>query len=161
MMLMRSTHTGSLKCQEKYSERYIIITINFKLSPTKWLDASYRISDNFGVDQERLTKQEVDFTPYAISDFTVQVTTASGFTLPVNHLAHVYDYTNMVMERQSVQAVIPRLQGDAILDFHHTFFKDFKTNLIVGNSIWQEHQKEQFYRQQQLADTRISITSIQ
>src|SRR6202012_6097587 len=37
-----------------------------------------------------------------------------------------------------------RTQGDALLDFHHTFFKDFKVNLLLGNTIWEEHQKELF-----------------
>jgi hypothetical protein len=29
------------------------------------------------------------------------------------------------------------LQGDATANFHYTFFKDFKTSLLVGNTIYQ------------------------
>jgi TonB-linked SusC/RagA family outer membrane protein len=121
----------------------LLSTINFKLSPTNWLDASYRISNNYGVDQERLTKQEVDFSPYAISDYYSAGNVASGFTSGKS-LGTVADYTQWGDGSANVPNGYGRLQGDALLDFHHTFFKDFKTNLIVGNSIWQEHQKEIF-----------------
>jgi TonB-linked SusC/RagA family outer membrane protein len=121
----------------------LLSTVNLKLSPTKWLDASYRISDNFGVDQERLTKQEVDFTPYAISDFYSAGNTASGFASGKS-LGYVGDYTQYGDGTSNRPNGYGRIQGDAVIDLHHTFFKDFKTNLIVGNTVWQEHQKELF-----------------
>lgn len=128
----------------------LLSTVNFKLTPTKWLDASYRISDNFGIDQEKLTRAEADFTPYAISDPLGAGNTASGFSTTGKAPGAVYDYyqygdgTSSYGNNQLNPGGYARLQGDAILDFHHTFFKDFKTNLIVGNSIWQEREKAIF-----------------
>jgi TonB-linked SusC/RagA family outer membrane protein len=121
----------------------LLSTINLKLSPTKWLDASYRISNNFGVDQERLTKQEVDFSPYAISDFWGAGNYQSGFTSGKS-LGYVADYYQFGDGTPNAPNGYGRLQGDAIIDLHHTFLKDFKTNLIVGNTVWQQKQKEMF-----------------
>jgi TonB-linked SusC/RagA family outer membrane protein len=121
----------------------LLSTINLKLSPTKWLDASYRISENFGIDQERLTKQEVDFSPYAISDYYSAGNVASGFTSgkSLGYVADYYQYGDGTSNNPGGYA---RVQGDALLNFHHTFAKDFKVNLLLGNTIWQEQAKGQF-----------------
>ena len=128
----------------------LLSTINLKLSPTKWFDASYRLSDNFGIDQEKLTRAEVDFNPYAISDPFQAGNTASGFKATGKAPGAVYDYyqygdgTSSYGNGTLNPGGYARLQGDAILDFHHTFLKDFKTNLIVGNTIWQQREKAIF-----------------
>ncbi len=122
----------------------LLSTVNLKLSPTKWFDASYRISDNFGIDQEKLTRAEADFTPYAISDYYSAGNTASGFAATGKAPGAVYDYYQYGDGTANDPGGYARIQGDALLDFHHTFFKDFKVNLLLGNSIWQEHQKSIF-----------------
>jgi TonB-linked SusC/RagA family outer membrane protein len=122
----------------------IISTLKLNLAATSWLDASYRISDNYGVEQDRLTKAEVDFTPYSLSDPLGAGNVPSGFSGTGKAPGSVYDYTQYGDGTKNAPGGYARIQGDALLDFHHTFFKDFKVNLIVGNSIWQEHQKELF-----------------
>ena len=125
----------------------LLSTINLKLTPTKWLDASYRISDNFGIDQEELTRSEADFSPYAISDFYSASNVPSGFAATGKAPGAVYEYYQFGDGTNSYNSGLApggysRLQGDALLDFHHTFFKDFKTNLLLGNTVWQEYQKD-------------------
>ncbi len=128
----------------------LLSTVNMKLSPTKWLDASYRISDNFGIDQERVTKQEVDFTQYAIDDPFQAGNTASGFKATGKAPGSVYDYyqygdgTSSYGNNQLNPGGYSRIEGDALLDFHHTFHKDFKVNLIVGNTVWEQKEKAIF-----------------
>ena len=122
----------------------ILSTVNFKLSPTKWLDASYRISDNFGIDQEKLTRAEADFTPYAINDPFGASNVPSGFKATGKAPGAVYDFYQYGDGSSTIPGGYARIQGDAILDFHHTFFKDFKVNVIAGNSIWQQRQKSIF-----------------
>ena len=122
----------------------LLSTVKLNLAATEWLDASYRISNNYGIDQERLTKAEVDFTPYALSDPLGAGNTASGFSGTGKAPGSVYDYTQYGDGTNNAPGGYARTQGDALLDFHHTFLKDFKVNLLLGNSIWEEHQKELF-----------------
>jgi len=121
----------------------VLSNVNFKLDPTKWLSASYRISNNWGVAQRRAYSQEVDFTPYAISDPLGGTNLPSLFKGTGKAPGGVYDayqYGDGTFNNQP-GAGYNRIQGDAILDFHHTFFKDFKTDLLLGNTIWQQHLK--------------------
>jgi TonB-linked SusC/RagA family outer membrane protein len=122
------------------SRDVLLSTVNLKLSPTKWLDASYRISDNYGVEQERFTKAEADFSQYAIDDYYSAGNVASGFATTGKSPGSVYDYTQYGDGTDNFPGYA-RIQGDALLNFHHKFFDDFQTNLLVGNSIWEEHQK--------------------
>jgi TonB-linked SusC/RagA family outer membrane protein len=129
----------------------LLSTINLKLTPTKWLDVSYRLSDNFGINQERLTKQEVDFSQYAISDYYSAGNVASGFTSgkSLGYVADYYQYgdgTDAFAGNGGTTnpGGYARIQGDALITLHHTFFKDFKTNLLLGNTVWQEQAKGQF-----------------
>jgi hypothetical protein len=121
-------------------------SLNLKLSPTSWFDASYRISDNFGIDQERLTRAEADFSPYAINDFYSAGNVASGFSTTGRAPGAVYDYYQYG-DGSSGDGTpynpggYARIQGDALLSFHHTFMKDIKTSLLLGNSIWQQRSK--------------------
>ena len=126
------------------SRDVLLSTVNLKLTPTKWLDVSYRISDNFGIDQEKLTRSEVDFSDYALGDPLGAGNTPSGFAATGKAPGMVYDYYQYgdgTGNGHYSPGGYARLQGDALLDFHHTFFKDFKTNLLLGNSIWQEREK--------------------
>ncbi len=121
----------------------ILSNVNFKLDPTKWLSASYRISDNWGVAQRRATSEEVDFTPYAISDplgGTNLPSLFKGTGKAPGTLYDEYQYGDGTFNN-SPGAGYSRIEGDALLDFHHTFFKDFKTDLLLGNTIWQQHLK--------------------
>jgi TonB-linked SusC/RagA family outer membrane protein len=122
----------------------LLTTMKLNFAATSWLDASYRISNNYGIDQERLTKAEVDFTPYAISDPLGAGNTASGFAGTGKAAGSVYDYTQYGDGTSNSPDGYARTQGDALLDFHHTFLKDFKVNLLLGNSIWEEHSKNMF-----------------
>jgi TonB-linked SusC/RagA family outer membrane protein len=117
----------------------LLSQLKLKLEPTKWFSASYQISDNFGINQERDTKQEVDFSAYAISDPLGAGNVASGFTSGKSpgYVQDSYTYGDGSGNGYS------RIQGDAVLDFHRTFFKDFKTSLILGNSIREQYLKNQ------------------
>ncbi|MFI5159888.1 MAG: SusC/RagA family TonB-linked outer membrane protein [Sphingobacteriales bacterium] len=121
----------------------ILSNVNFRLEPTKWLSASYRISNNWGVAQRRATSEEVDFSPYAISDPLGDSNLPSLFAATgkaPGTLQDLIQYGDGTFNN-SPGAGYNRIQGDAILDFHHTFFKDFKTDLLLGNTIWQQHMK--------------------
>jgi len=124
----------------------ILSNVNFKLDPTNWLSASYRISNNWGVAQRRGISQEVDFTPYAMSDPLGGTNLPSLFKGTGKAPGTVYDETQYGdgTFNNTPGAGYNRIQGDAILDFHHTFFKDFKADLLLGNTIWQQHQKVLF-----------------
>jgi TonB-linked SusC/RagA family outer membrane protein len=123
-----------------YTKDVLLSQLKLKLEPTKWLAASYQISDNFGIYQERDISQEVDFTPYAISDYWHAGNTASGFKSTGKAPGTVNDFYQF---GDGSGNGYQRVQGDAILDFHKTFFKDFKTNLVVGNSVREQHLKSQ------------------
>jgi TonB-linked SusC/RagA family outer membrane protein len=118
----------------------LLASVKLGLDVTKWLTVSYHLSDNFGIDQERYTKAEVDFSPYSVAGFgngNVQSQFTTGKSL--GSVYDVYQYG----DGTNNQPGYARLQGDALADFHHTFFNDLKTDLILGNSIFQENEKEQ------------------
>jgi len=123
----------------------LLANVILKLSPTKWFDASYRISENFGIDQERATKAEVDFSAYAASDPLQAGNVPSGFKSTLKSPGSVYDisaYGDGTIN--SNPPGMARLQGDALLNFHHTFFKDFDASLLLGNTVYQEQEKFQY-----------------
>jgi len=118
----------------------ILASVKFTLDPTKWLTASYHISDNFGIDQERYTKSEVDFSPYSVAGFgngNVQSQFTTGKAL--GSVYDTYEYGDGTNNNPGYS----RIQGDALIDLHPTLLKDLKTDLIVGNSIYQEYEKYQ------------------
>jgi len=140
--------------RDNYSRDVLLSQVKLQLDPTEWLTASYQISNNFGVYQERITKDEVDFTPYAISDPYQAGATATGFSATGKGLGSVYDryqYGDGTSNNGVGGDGYNRIEGDAVLNFHHTFFKDFKTNLIVGNTIFQNYLKDQWTGSNQLA----------
>ena len=57
--------TGSIPVPDNLTANF-----NATLTPTKWFDASYRISENFGNGQQQLTRAQVNFDAYALSDPT-------------------------------------------------------------------------------------------
>lgn len=128
------------------SDRDVLLSnINFKLEPTKWLSASYRISDNFGIDRERATQEEVDFTPYAYGDQFGENNLPGLFKSTGKSPGSVFDFIQYGdgSFNSTPGAGYSRVQGDALIDLHHTFFKDFKANLLVGNTVWEQYQKFQ------------------
>jgi len=124
----------------------ILSQLKLRLEPTKWFAASYQLSDNFGINQEKDTRAEVDFSPYAISDYFGAGNVASGFGTTGKAPGFVQDYyaygDGNGLVGGGANPGYSRIQGDAVLDFHKTFFKDFSTSLIVGNSIRQQYLKE-------------------
>jgi TonB-linked SusC/RagA family outer membrane protein len=140
--------------RDNYERDIVLSQIKLQLDPTKWLTASYQVSNNFGIYQERITKDEVDFTPYGLSDYWSAGNVPSGFTGTGKSLGSVYDRYQFG-DGTSNDGVggdgYNRIEGDAVLNFHHTFFKDFRTNLIVGNTIFQNYLKDQSTGSDQLA----------
>lgn len=126
----------------------LLAQVKLALDPTKWLTLSYHLSDNFGIDQERYTKAEVDFSPYSISDPFSTGNNQSVFKNGVSPgvVYDVYQYGDGTNNRPGYA----RLQGDALIDLHPTFNKDFKTDLVLGNSIYQLNDKYQITGSNQL-----------
>ena len=119
-------------------------TVNLSLKPSTWLDLSYRISDNYGIDQQKLTRSEVDFSPYAISDYYSASNTPSGFAATGKAPGIDYDYYQYG-DGNSNDGGYARIQGDALVTLHHTFVNNnLKVNLLLGNTIFQEHTKSIF-----------------
>jgi len=117
------------------------------LTPTKWLDATYRLSDNFGTAQQQQTVAEVDFNAWALSDPTNGGGTVASSRFPGKPKSayipgSVFNYTQFGDGSTSVGAGpqgYSRVQQDVLLNFHKTFFNDFKANLLVGNTIWEAY----------------------
>jgi TonB-linked SusC/RagA family outer membrane protein len=118
----------------------ILSTVNLKLSPASWVDINYRFSDNFGIDQEELTRAEVDFSPYAISDYYSAGNVPSGFGATGKAPGAVYNYYRFG-DGTGNGGGDARLQGDALVNLHHKFVNnDLSANLLLGNTIWQQNQ---------------------
>jgi TonB-linked SusC/RagA family outer membrane protein len=117
------------------------------LSPTKWLDATYRLASNFGTASVQSTRKEVDFDAYALSDPTHGGGTVASADFPGSPASavipgQVYNTTQFgdgTVNTGAGPQGYSRVQQDLLLNFHKTFFSDFKTNLILGNTIWQEY----------------------
>ncbi|MGI4022217.1 MAG: SusC/RagA family TonB-linked outer membrane protein [Janthinobacterium lividum] len=128
------------------------------VTPTKWLDGTYRIASNFGTAVQQFTRAQVDFSGYAHSDptggFGTEATSLLGNTantpgsLPgqVQNITQFGDGsipnpglpTGVYGSAPAGPQGYSRIQQDVLLNFHHTFFNDFKANLLVGNTIWEE-----------------------
>ncbi|MGZ4007404.1 MAG: SusC/RagA family TonB-linked outer membrane protein, partial [Mucilaginibacter sp.] len=134
--------------RRNYTRDILLSQLKLKVEPTNWFSASYQLSNNIGIYQERDTNQEVDFTPYAVGDPLGAGNVPSGFTTGKS-LGTVSDFYVFGDGSGSANGT-NRIQGDALLDFHHTFFKDFKANLILGNSVQQQYAKYNFTGSNQL-----------
>ncbi|WP_461449769.1 SusC/RagA family TonB-linked outer membrane protein [Mucilaginibacter sp.] len=112
---------------------------------TKWLDASYRLSYSGGVTQIQATRAEADFSEYALGN-----SNTVGGQIGANVPGYVQNITQFgdggTGALTSIGGAGPqgysRIQQDEFLNFHHTFFHDFKTTLLLGNTIWQEYANE-------------------
>ncbi|MGZ3776549.1 MAG: hypothetical protein ACXVI9_02895, partial [Mucilaginibacter sp.] len=124
----------------------VLSQIKLQVDPLDWLTASYQISNNFGIFNERMTKQEADFTAYGISDYWGAGNYQSGFASGKS-LGSVYD---LYSYGDGTWTGANRIEGDAVLSLHHNFFKDIKANLIVGNTIWQKYDKSAWSGSNQL-----------
>ena len=125
--------------RNNYTKDVFLLNLKVGLAPTNWLDVSYQASDNFGIYQDRYTTQEVDFTPYAVSDPLHSGNVPSSFTsgkVP-GSVSDSYSYGD------GNGSGYARIQGDLLVNLHKTFFKDLKTSLLLGNSVFQESEKGQ------------------
>ena len=122
----------------------LLSTVDLRLAPSSWVDINYRFSDNYGLDQQELTRSEVDFSPYAISDYYSASNVPSGFAATGKAPGAVYDYYNYG-DGTANPGGYARLQGDALVSIHHNFVNDnLHVNLLLGNTIFQEHAKDIF-----------------
>ncbi len=125
--------------------------LNLTLTPTKWLDISYRVDDNTGTYREKFTRNNVDWSDYAM---TVPQEALGGvneyYFNPVikggtNDIVAYGDGSGFIVNESGVSPNyggdngLSRLEGTALLNFHHTFFNDFKSNLLLGNQIFSEN----------------------
>jgi len=111
-------------------------SVNATLKPTKWLDASYRLAYNGGTAQSQYTKSEVDFSPYAVSQPTLAAYNLANYPGAVANVKQFGDGSTFTGAGPQGYS---RLQQDFIVNMHRTFFNDFKVNLVLGNTIWQEY----------------------
>ncbi|RNL50549.1 SusC/RagA family TonB-linked outer membrane protein [Pedobacter jejuensis] len=115
--------------------------ISLNIKPTKWFDATYRLSQNFGINNLKYTRKEVQFSAYAASDPLGVSNIPSRYGAARKSPGFVQDYTQYGDGTTNFSATngqgSSRLQQDVFLKFNHTFFDDFKTDLLIGNTIWQ------------------------
>jgi len=132
--------------RDNYTRDQVLSQVKLQVDPLDWLTASYQISNNFGVFNERMTKQEADFTQYGINDYWGAGNYQSGFASGKS-LGSVYD---LYSYGDGTWTGSNRIEGDAVISLHHNFFKDIKANLIVGNTIWQKYDKSMWSGSNQL-----------
>ncbi len=128
--------------------------LNLGLSPTKWLDITYRVDDNTGTNRQKGIKAELDWNAYAQSVPEYFYNGWGGVNEyvidphPKAAVADLIDYGDGSAGIVNTGGDSPgfygnqglsRLEGTALLNFHHNFFNDFKTTLLLGNSIWSEN----------------------
>jgi len=132
--------------RDNYTRDVVLSQVKLQIDPLDWLTASYQLSNNFGTFNERMTKQEADFTAYGISDFWGAGNYQSGFASGKS-LGSVYDLYSF---GDGTWTGANRIEGDAVISLHHNFFKDIKASLIVGNTIWQKYDKSMWSGSNQL-----------
>lgn len=121
--------------------------ISLNVKPTKWFDATYRLSQNFGINNYKYTRKEVQFSAYAASDPLGVSNIPSRYGAARKSPGFVQDYTQYGDGTTNLSTTngqgSSRLQQDVFLKFNHTFFDDFKTDLLLGNTIWQSKARTQ------------------
>jgi TonB-linked SusC/RagA family outer membrane protein len=122
------------------------------LTPTKWFDVSYRVSENFGTYHSKNTIAGVTYNPavsgdgFAADIGLTPVSYPNGIAPQTTDIIGYGDGTGTIV---NTGGAIPnfasgngngldRLEGDAQLNFHHTFFNDWKAGLLLGNTIYEE-----------------------
>ncbi len=116
------------------------------LTPSKWFDATYRIANNFGVSQQQYTRAQVDFSAYAHSDpdgtgNRAQSALGGAANTPGSlpgQVNNVTQYGDGSLSTGAGPQGYSRVSQDVFVNFHKTFFDDFKANLLLGNSLWQQ-----------------------
>ncbi|QJD96584.1 SusC/RagA family TonB-linked outer membrane protein [Mucilaginibacter robiniae] len=133
----------------RYNSRTDALNASFNgnIKPADWVDANYRIATNFGSFQQQYTRAEVDFSPYAMSDPTGgygnEATSYGGSSGKIpGQVQNISQFGDGSGSTGAGPQGYSRIQQDIYANFHHTFFKDFKTNLLLGNSIWQQYYKQ-------------------
>lgn len=122
-------------------------SFNGTLTPTDWFNASYRLANNSGTSNQQYTRSQVNFSQYAFSDPTGGYGTeaqANGtLTIPgqVQNIVQTGDGSQTGIGSLLGPQGYARTQQDITVNFHKTFFGDFKANLLLGNTIWQENYK--------------------
>jgi TonB-linked SusC/RagA family outer membrane protein len=134
------------------------------LSPTKWLDMSYRVSDYFGTFTEQNTVAGVTFSPYVLNNITAQEMGFNQSYYPNGIAPKVTDITGygdgttaIVNAGGPTPNFVPgngtgmaRLEGDATISLHKTFFNNWKTSLLLGNTIWEENMNYSYDQESRL-----------
>lgn len=134
------------------------------LTPTKWFNLQYRIADNYGIGQQQYTRAQVNFSAYYHSDPQHTQNEAYGAlggaantpgTVP-GQVQNITQYGDGSISPVGNIGAGPqgfsRVTQDVFANFHHTFFNDFKTNLLLGSTIWQED-----YRQVSNSSTQLLV----
>ena len=121
-----------------------------KLTPTKWFDLTYRLADNFGVAQQQATRSQVNFSAYYRSDYQSTQNRSYGYfggpksgpgSIP-GQVANTTQYGDGSFSTGAGPQGFSRITQDALAGFHKTFLHDFKANLTLGSSIWQENYQQ-------------------
>jgi len=112
-------------------------SVNAILRPTKWMDATYRLAYNGGTYQSQYTRAETDFSQYALN-----LSTTAAFEVGANipgQVANTKEFGDGSNGTGAGPQGYSRIQQDMLLNFHKTFFNNFKTDLVLGSTIWQEY----------------------
>jgi TonB-linked SusC/RagA family outer membrane protein len=116
----------------------ILIHSTLSVNPTKWMDISYRFSDNFGFSDIRQTQSQVNFSAYSASDPFGAGNIPSTHKTTLNYPGQVLDQ----ILKGDGNGGYSRLQQDAMINLHQTFFGDFKTNLLLGATMFNQYYKQ-------------------
>jgi TonB-linked SusC/RagA family outer membrane protein len=121
------------------------------LTPAKWVDITYRLANNFGNITSQNTVAQKNYSAYALSDpgATGNQASSAGVALVPGSVTNTTQFGDGSFFSANSNAGLAGPQGysrltqDIIANFHRDFFTDFKTNLRVGNTIWQEYGNQQ------------------
>jgi len=112
------------------------------LTPTKWFDVMYRLADNFANVNQQQTVAQINYSAYALSDpggTGNRAASAGVLTVPGQVFNTQQFGDGTFFNGFAGPQGYARITQDVIASFHHDFFTDIKTNLRLGNTIWQEY----------------------
>lgn len=109
----------------------LVGNVSIKIAPTKWFDATYKVSTSYGWEQYEATNAQVTFSPYAISDPYKTSNIAGQVKFKPGSVADVSAFGDG-------GTGYSRLQGDLLLNFHHKI-GDFSGSLLLGNSTYTKY----------------------
>jgi TonB-linked SusC/RagA family outer membrane protein len=128
--------------------------VNLGLSPTKWMDITYRVDDNFGFNRSNDTRSNFVWSAYAESVPEYRYNNWGGVNeyvldpvinpVVLNSVGYGDGSSGIVNGGGDTPNFygnqgLSRLEGTALVNLHHTWFNDLKTTLLLGNSIWSEN----------------------